>query len=148
LGEIMLTSDSVGSFFLALLAAALSLALYISGERAPTKERTYIYSPTASPTERTPKRTFEALAGAFALTFASFGFLDYLHPPHPVGTSAISAQAMQVLDPLAQLSRWIAVAALVGSLGLLVWTTRPLEDDIPETSTHPTSTHPNEEHIE
>jgi hypothetical protein len=39
----MLTSDSVGSFFLALLAADLSLALYISGERAPTKERTYIY---------------------------------------------------------------------------------------------------------
>src|SRR5258707_13683034 len=104
------------------------------------------HSPTASPTVRTPKRTFAAMAGAFALTFASFGFLDYLHPPHPVGTSAISAQAMQVLDPLAQLSRWIAFAALVGSFGLLVWTTRPLEDDVPETSAHPTRAHPTNAH--
>ena len=126
----MLTADTIGFFILALFGFAIGGILYLSERRAPTEERKYIYSPTYAPTKRTPKRAFAAFACAVGLTMIAWGFHDYIHPAHPLGTSTISAQAMRVLDPLDHIILWVVLAILIGALLLFIWTTQPLEDDL------------------
>lgn len=126
----MLTADSIGASIPALFAFVIGGVLYRSGQRAPTDESKYIYSPARSPTMRTPKHAFAVAAWAVGLEMAALGFHAYVHPSHAHGASPISAQAMRVLDPLDNIVSWVTLALLIGALGWLIWTTQPAGQDV------------------
>lgn len=111
--------------YLALVGFTVGGVLYLSERRAPTEERKYIHPPTYSPTKRTPKRAFVAVACALGLEMAALGFLSFLHPSPAYGRSAVSAQAMRLLDPLAHVLVGLILALVVGAMVLLKSTTRP-----------------------
>lgn len=102
--------------FVESVGVGAAIALYVSHRRARTEADRYILSPKYNPQLRTPKLSFIPGALLSATSFALLGvqstFRAYLSPAIAFVGDALG---------------WLCLAGLIGSVVILVATSRPIE---------------------